>query len=90
MPLIHSKSKTAFAHNVRAEIKAGRPRAQAVAIAYSIQRGNKMAKRKRKAVRKTKRKLSKKARGNTPLAKKYRAAKAAYKKLGAALRRSRG
>jgi hypothetical protein len=49
-----------------------------------------MAKRKRKAVRKTKRKLSKKARGNTPLAKKYRAAKAAYKKLGAALRRSRG
>lgn len=36
------------------------------------------------------RKLSKKARANTPLAKQYRAAKAVYKRLGAKLRKSRG
>jgi hypothetical protein len=38
MPLKQSKSKKAFEHNVRAEIKAGKPRKQAVAIAYSVQR----------------------------------------------------
>lgn len=38
MPLIKSKSKQAFQKNVKAEIKAGKPREQAVAIAYSVQR----------------------------------------------------
>ena len=38
MPLIKSKSKEAFKKNVKAEIKAGKPRKQAVAIAYSVQR----------------------------------------------------
>jgi hypothetical protein len=38
MPLQHSTSKKAFEHNVRAEMKAGKPRNQAVAIAYSVQR----------------------------------------------------
>lgn len=38
MPLIKSSSKKAFQQNVKAEIKAGKPREQAVAIAYSVQR----------------------------------------------------
>jgi hypothetical protein len=38
MPLTKSKSKSAFKKNVRAEVKAGRPVKQAVAIAYSIKR----------------------------------------------------
>lgn len=38
MPLVKSRSKKAFAKNVRAEIKAGRPQKQAVAIAYSVAR----------------------------------------------------
>lgn len=38
MPLKHSTSKKAFEHNVRAEMKAGKPPKQAVAIAYSVQR----------------------------------------------------
>lgn len=43
MPLEHGKSKAAFGHNVGAEIKAGKPRAQALAIAYSVKRHNKKA-----------------------------------------------
>ena len=35
MPLIKSKSKAAFSKNVAAEVKAGKPVKQAVAIAYS-------------------------------------------------------
>ena len=35
MPLIKSTSKPAFQKNVRAEIKAGKPPKQAVAIAYA-------------------------------------------------------
>ena len=35
MPLIKSKSKEAFGKNVAAEIKAGKPKNQAVAIAYA-------------------------------------------------------
>jgi len=35
MPLIKSKSKEAFGKNVAAEIKAGKPQKQAVAIAYA-------------------------------------------------------
>lgn len=38
MPLTRSTSKGAFAHNVRAEIAAGKPPEQAVAIAYSVKR----------------------------------------------------
>ena len=38
MPLKHSKSETAFVQNIRAEIKAGKPRDQAVAIAYRVQK----------------------------------------------------
>ena len=38
MPLKKSTSKKAFAHNVRAEMKSGKKPAQAVAIAYSVQR----------------------------------------------------
>lgn len=40
MPLKQSSSKEAFQHNVKAEIKAGKPRKQAVAIAYSVKRKN--------------------------------------------------
>jgi len=38
MPLDKGKSKEAFKHNVKAEIAAGRPVKQAVAIAYSEKR----------------------------------------------------
>lgn len=38
MPLEKGKSKKAFQHNVRAEVKAGKPVKQAVAIAYSEKR----------------------------------------------------
>lgn len=34
MPLEHGKSKAAFSHNVKAEMAAGKPQKQAVAIAY--------------------------------------------------------
>ncbi len=36
MPLIKSKSKEAFGKNVKAEMKAGKPQKQAVAIAYVV------------------------------------------------------
>lgn len=38
MPLMHGKSKAAFSHNVKAEMDAGKPQKQAVAIAYSEKR----------------------------------------------------
>ena len=38
MPLQKSKSKAAFSSNVKAEIGAGKPQKQAVAIAYSEKR----------------------------------------------------
>jgi len=38
MPLIKSKSKEAFSKNVSAEVKAGKPVKQAVAIAYATKR----------------------------------------------------
>ena len=41
MPLITSKSKEAFGKNVAAEIKAGKPQNQAVAIAYATKRAAK-------------------------------------------------
>lgn len=38
MPLVNSKSKQAFSENVKAEISADKPQAQAVAIAYSVKK----------------------------------------------------
>jgi hypothetical protein len=38
MPLKKSTSKKAFSSNVRAEMRAGKPQKQAVAIAYSVKR----------------------------------------------------
>ena len=38
MPLKHGKSQKAFVSNIKAEIKAGKPQKQAVAIAYSVKR----------------------------------------------------
>lgn len=38
MPLKRSTSKSAFKSNIRAEVKAGKPVKQAVAIAYSVKR----------------------------------------------------
>ena len=38
MPLEKSTSKAAFGHNIGAEEKAGKPKAQAVAIAFSEKR----------------------------------------------------
>jgi hypothetical protein len=43
MPLIKSKSPKAFQSNIKAEIKAGKPQKQAVAIAYSVKRVAKKA-----------------------------------------------
>ena len=38
MPLVKSASKNAFRKNVKAEIAAGKPQKQAVAIAYATKR----------------------------------------------------
>jgi hypothetical protein len=38
MPLVKSKSKAAMSSNIRAEVTAGKPQKQAVAIAYSVAR----------------------------------------------------
>jgi hypothetical protein len=46
MPLVKSKSKKAFKKNVEAEIKAGKPPKQAVAIAYAVKK--KASKKKKK------------------------------------------
>lgn len=45
MPLRHSASHAAFVENLKRELDAGKPRKQALAIAYSEQR---RAKRKKK------------------------------------------
>lgn len=47
MPLKKSTSKAAFKANIRAEMKAGKPQKQAVAIAYSEKRAAKKRKKKR-------------------------------------------
>jgi len=47
MPLKKSTSKKAFSENVRAEMKAGKPQKQSVAIAYSVKREAKKKKRKK-------------------------------------------
>ena len=46
MPLVKSSSKAAFRKNVRAEVRAGKPVKQAVAIAYSVKRKAQGKKRK--------------------------------------------
>lgn len=38
MPLKKSSSKEAFKSNIKAEMKAGKPQKQAVAIAYSVKK----------------------------------------------------
>jgi hypothetical protein len=38
MPLIHSKSSKAFKENLIKELRSGKPKDQAVAIAYSVKR----------------------------------------------------
>ena len=38
MPLVNSSSKKAFRKNIKAEMAAGKPQKQAVAIAYSVKR----------------------------------------------------
>ena len=38
MPLVKSKSDAAFRKNVKAEVAAGKPVKQALAIAYSVKR----------------------------------------------------
>ena len=38
MPLVKSAGKTAFRKNIKAEIAAGKPQKQAVAIAYAVKR----------------------------------------------------
>ena len=47
MPLVKSGSKKAVGKNIKAEMKAGKPKKQAVAIALSVEREN--AKNDRKA-----------------------------------------
>lgn len=46
MPLIKSTSDKAFSKNIKAEIKAGKPQKQAVAIAYSVKRKAEEGKKK--------------------------------------------
>lgn len=41
MPLMKGKSKKAFEHNVKAEIRGGKSPKQAVAIAHSVRRRSK-------------------------------------------------
>lgn len=41
MPLMKSKSKAAFEHNVKAEVGAGKPMKQSLAIAYAMKRKSK-------------------------------------------------
>ena len=46
MPLVKSASKAAFRKNIKAEMKAGKPQKQAVAIASSVKRKAQGKKRK--------------------------------------------
>ena len=46
MPLVKSKTPEAFRKNVKAEVKAGKPVKQAVAISYAVKRAAKPAKKK--------------------------------------------
>jgi hypothetical protein len=46
MPLVKSVSSSAFRKNVKAEVQAGKPVKQAVAIAYSVKRQAEQKKKK--------------------------------------------
>lgn len=46
MPLKKSTSAKAFRENVKAEVKAGKPAKQAVAIAYSVKKSASKSKKK--------------------------------------------
>ena len=46
MPLDKSGSAQSVGHNIKAEMKAGKPRKQAVAIALNVERDNAKGKRK--------------------------------------------
>ena len=46
MPLVKSATKGAFRKNIRAEVDAGKPVKQAVAIAYAVKRKAQSKKRK--------------------------------------------
>ena len=46
MPLVKSASKGAFRKNIRAEVRAGKPVKQALAIAYAVKRKAQGKKRK--------------------------------------------
>ena len=46
MPLVKSAGKGAFRKNIKAEMQAGKPSKQAVAIAYAVQRKAQGKKRK--------------------------------------------
>jgi len=46
MPLKHSKSDKAFKENIKAEVKAGKPVKQSVAIAYAVKREAQKPKKK--------------------------------------------
>jgi hypothetical protein len=48
MPLVKSASKEAFRKNVKAEMGAGKPQKQAVAIAYNVKHDAQKAKSKKK------------------------------------------
>ena len=48
MPLMKSGSKEAVGKNIKAEMKSGKPKKQAVAIALSVQRENAKGSRKSK------------------------------------------
>lgn len=48
MPLKRGTSKTTFARNLKAELRAGKPKKQALAIAYSVKRKAAAAKGRRR------------------------------------------
>ena len=45
MPLVKSKSHAAFRKNIKAEVAAGKPVKEAVAVAYAVKRGAMMKKK---------------------------------------------
>ena len=50
MPLDYSKSKAAVGHNIAAEMAAGKPHKQAIAIALSVKRRGKSKKKKHESL----------------------------------------
>ena len=54
MPLKKSATPKAFESNLKAELKAGKPKAQAVAIAYSVKREAEKSKKSKKWLKRLK------------------------------------